>query len=210
MPIGAIITADIVNSTLLSAKQEKSLIDTLSAILKPYIYEFYRGDSFQVYVQYPEDALKVVLQLRLAAKKIPFKSHTSRCDVRASIGIANVGSSPIKHLKFTGTDAFIISGRAFDEMDMDTRLVIEAFDRKIDKKINPGLKVIAYFIDYIFKRLTIKQAMVVAELLSGKTQIDIAKKLKKTQPTINKQVQSSGWAEITKVIYEYQQLVNQL
>src|ERR1044072_1713437 len=102
--LGAIITADIVNSTSLSAKQGKKLIDNLSGILKPYIHEFYRGDSFQVYVQKPEETLKVILQIRLAAKKIPFKSHSSRCDVRASIGIANVGSSPIKNLKFTGTD----------------------------------------------------------------------------------------------------------
>lgn len=202
---GAIITADIVNSTSLSAKQGKNLIDTLSSILKPYVYEFYRGDSFQVYIKYPGDALKVVLQLRLAARKAPFKSQASRCDVRVSIGIANV-SIPIKNLKTTNGDAFIISGRAFDEMDMDTRLVVESSDNKI----NPGLKVIAYFIDYIFKRLTTKQAMVVFELLSGKTQIDIAKKLRKTQPTINKQVQSSGWNEITRVLQEYEHSIKEL
>ena len=44
----AVITADIVNSTKLTAAKEKLLLKKLLSVLNPYQFEFYRGDSFQV------------------------------------------------------------------------------------------------------------------------------------------------------------------
>src|SRR5690349_10745118 len=112
MPTSAVITADIVNSTLLPRKQEKKLFNALELILKPYKYEFYRGDSFQVYVKDPGKALKLLLQIRLAAKKIINGSSALQYDVRASIGIGAI-ASPIRSLKTAAGEAFILSGRAF-------------------------------------------------------------------------------------------------
>lgn len=206
MITSAIITADIVNSTLLPAKQEKKLRDTLRTILKSYKYEFYRGDSFQVYVKEPENALRLLLQLRLAAKKMTVsESDTLLSDIRASIGIGTV--DVVQQLRTASGEAFILSGRAFDEMaDSGARMVMQS----PDIKLNAGLKVIAGFIDYIFQRLTQKQVYVVSELLSGLTQEDIARKLKKTQPTIYKHSQASGWSQIVELMKEYQKIINLL
>lgn len=205
MSFGAIITADIVNSTSLPRRQEKKLLETLHLLLKPYKYEFYRGDSFQVHVKNPGDALKLLLQLRLAGKKITADRSGLQYDIRASIGIGDTASP--KSLRTATGEAFILSGRAFDEIGTTgVRLVIQS----PGATVNAGLKVIANFIDYIFQKLTQKQAIVVYELLLGNTQEYIAGKLKKSQPTIHKHAQSSGWPQIAELLKDYQQLINLL
>jgi hypothetical protein len=202
----AVITADIVNYTRLSRADEKKLISILSSLLSEHKFEFYRGDSFQVYVKEAEDALKLTLQIRAAAKKFMQKSAMPVTDVRASIGIGQV-NTPVRTLRTASGEAFIISGRNFDEMRRpDQRLVIQS----AVPVINPGLNVTAHFVDFIFRQLTSKQAEVVFELLKDKTQAEIAKRLKKSQATINQHAQSAGWNEIDKILEEYRQLTGQL
>ncbi|MGB8194922.1 MAG: hypothetical protein WCF67_23505 [Chitinophagaceae bacterium] len=199
MPSGAIITADIVNSTMLLPDQEKKLIRLLSLELKGYKFEFYRGDSFQVYIKDASLALKTVLKLRAIAS-----SFSPLHDVRASIGIGEV-KVPVRFLKTSTSDAFIISGRAFDELLSGARLQI----RSAKEDSNLALRVIGYFCDYIFKRFTPKQAAVVHQLLSGHTQIEAARRLKISQATLNKHAQSAGWAEIEKILEEYRKSIMQ-
>ena len=76
--------------------------------------------------------------------------------------------------------------------------------------INPALRVIAYFVDYLLKQLTSKQAAVVYELLNDHTQLEAAKKLNKSQATINQHVQSAAWTEIEKLLEEFSSLTLQL
>ena len=64
MMLSAVITADIVNSTKLLKADYKKLVKNLEATLQPYQHEFFRGDSFQVFVKSPGEALKVLLQAR--------------------------------------------------------------------------------------------------------------------------------------------------
>src|SRR5438128_10699317 len=105
MPLVAVITADIVNSTRLKKAEEKTLTDNLSLILKSYKFEFYRGDSFQAYIADPKEALKIVLQTRAAAKRLSSGFSSPFADIRASIGIGNVATPP-KDLKTVNGEAF--------------------------------------------------------------------------------------------------------
>src|SRR4051812_26599215 len=106
MPVGSVITADIVNSTLLDRQQEKKLLAQLVSVLQEHKYEFYRGDSFQVYIKNNSLALQVVLQARSIAR-----SFSLAHDVRASIGIGAV-TAPVRSLKTSTGEGFILSGRA--------------------------------------------------------------------------------------------------
>ena len=199
MAIAAVITADIVNSTSLPPQQEKKLVSIISSVLKEQKFEFYRGDSFQVYVKNSHIALEIVFQIRTAAR-----SFSLIHDVRASIGIGHV-QLPIKSLKTATSEAFVLSGRGFDELGNDSRLKIKPYK----EEASSALKIIAYFSDYIFSGLTSKQATVVFELLQKHTQVEVAKRLKKAQATINKHAQSAGWSEIEKLLNEYQQVITQ-
>ena len=204
MPIVAVITADIVNSTRLKKTEEKMLIGTLTSILKPYKFEFYRGDSFQAYIPDPRQVLKVVLRARAAAKRLSSGFSSPFADVRASIGIGDI-TTAARDLKTAKGEAFLISGRAFDEMSKSgKRLKIQSDN----DAINLGLKIIANYADSLFSQLTSKQAAVVFELLMDHNQVETARRLKKSQPTINKHAQAARWAEINNLIEDYQLYIN--
>jgi len=71
----AVITADIVNSTRLKSAEAKNLLTTITKILAPLKYEFYRGDSFQVYVRNPQEALQWILLCRAIAISVSKTAH---------------------------------------------------------------------------------------------------------------------------------------
>lgn len=203
MSFAAVITADIVNSTKIAKADYKKLMKNLAAILQEHQHEFFRGDSFQVLVKSPGDALLVLSQARTAAMKLT-ESSMPIADIRASIGIGNV-KLPVKSFQTASGDVFILSGRSFDKMAKDERMIIVCDEK--NKAVNSGLKVLSQFIDYLFQRLTFKQAAVVYELLMNRTQIDTAKRLKKSQATVHKHTQAAGWPEIEKLLTEYKNLV---
>jgi hypothetical protein len=205
--VSAVITADIVNSTLLNKKQEKQLMSSLTDVLKPYKYEFYRGDSFQVYFKSPVAALSAILKARVAAIQIEGDDAKSICDIRASIGIGEV-NVPVKSLRTATGEAFILSGRTFDLMSPMQRLSISMSDTY--EKEGKALKIVSYFLDYLFNRLTSKQAEVIFELLEGKTQKEAALKLQKAAPTISKHAHSAGWSEIETLLVEYNAIVEKM
>ena len=65
--IAAVLTGDIVNSTKLLLTQEARLIKALDEVLgrfrgKRRLLEFYRGDSFQVYLDDPAEALRMAIR----------------------------------------------------------------------------------------------------------------------------------------------------
>lgn len=202
MTTAAVITADIVNSTALPKPDLKKMMKNLEAVLQEHRFEFYRGDSFQVFVKNPSDALSVVLKVRTTAMKLS-ASSSPETDIRASIGIGLV-KPPIKVLHTATEEAFVLSGRAFDGMGGE-RLLITC--NETNKKVQLGLKVVAHFADYIFRRITTKQAAVVLELLMKRTQVETAKKLKKSQATVNKHLQAAGWPDIEELLNDYRLLI---
>jgi hypothetical protein len=202
MALSAVITADIVNSTQLSKTEYKKLLKNLEVLLQPHQHEFFRGDSFQVFLKSPNDALKVLLQARTIAMKSDTSSTLS--DIRASIGIGTV-KLPVKSFQTAVGDVFVLSGRAFDKLAKDERLTIVCDEK--NKAVNLGLSLVSQFIDYLFQRLTFKQAAVVDELLMDRTQIDTAKRLKKSQATIHKHTQAAGWPELEKLLAQYKELI---
>lgn len=207
MAFGAVITCDIVASTQLGKPALKKLVKEFELILAGRQYEFYRGDSFQVYVKKPDEALQVLLQLRTAALKIIAAATTPSSDVRAGIGIGPV-KLPVKQLRTISDEAFVLSGRAFDNLKPPQRLSIAAppsFD-----VANNGLQIVSEFVDYILLRMTVKQAAVVWELLANRTQKEAARRLKKTQATINSHAQAAGWPQLEKILLHYRQLTESL
>jgi len=98
MAIRAVITGDIVNSTQLATVKEKKLLNVLKNILVPHQFEFYRGDSFQMYQRNAGGALKTALLCRTAAISISQDNKAATADVRLSIGIGEVTTASPKNL----------------------------------------------------------------------------------------------------------------
>lgn len=206
MAIRAVSTGDIVNSTKLGTAKEKKLLKILQQVLAPHKFEFYRGDSFQVYQKNANEALKTALFCRAAAISISQDEETDLSDVRISIGIGQV-KTPVKTLRTAQGEAFLLSGRAFDEIaKIDKRLVIAT----ANALANEGLRVIADYINAIFSVMTSKQAEVIFELLKGETQQTVSGKLKKSKSAIHQRVTSGRWAEIENLLAQYENIINQI
>ncbi len=194
----AVLTGDIVNSTRLSSAKGKALVKLLEQILKPYKYEFYRGDSFQVLIKEPGSSLRIALLCRTGAIGIT----DNEADVKVSIGLGDVDER-IKTLGSAKGEAFILSGRAFDELEKSgSRLVISAENTLA----NISLQVISDYINSIYSRMTSKQAKVIFELLKGGLQQDVVKRLKKSKSTISQHANSGRWTEIEKILNQYELL----
>ncbi len=208
MAIQAVLTGDIVNSTKLTVAKEAKLSTTLTNIFVNYEskFEFYRGDSFQAYVKNPVKALRLALLCRSAAIRLFKEDKVVLSDIRISIGIGEV-ATPVRSLKTAKGDAFILSGRRFDEIiKNDQRLAICAGN----PLANEGLEVIADYLNAIFDGMTGKQAEVIFELLNGEMQKVAAKKFKKTKSTIHQRTTAGRWPEIEKLLQQYENIINQI
>ena len=206
MVIRAVLTGDIVNSTRLNKATEKKLLQFVRQLFRQHKLEFYRGDSFQAYSKQAADALRLSLLCRTAAISLSRSANTVPSDIRVSIGIGEV-IAPVRTLKTAKGQAFVLSGRAFDEIvKTDSRLAISTGN----VLANEGLQVIADYLNAIFNGMTGKQAEVIFELLRGETQQAVAYKLKKTKSTIHQRVTSGHWPEIEKLLQRYENIINQL
>jgi hypothetical protein len=210
--IAAVLTGDIVNSTKLLLTQEARLIKALGEVLgnfrgKRRLHEFYRGDSLQIYLDDPADALRMALVCRALAIAVTGNEETEVVsDIRISIGIGEV-KLPIHQLGIAKGDAFILSGRRFDELQQsEQRLAIGCGVPLADI----GFQVMADYVDSIFKGMTAKQARVIQELLQGMTQQQLAVTLNKSKSTISQLANTGRWAEIEKLLLQYEQLIKNL
>ncbi len=196
----AVLTGDIVNSTKLTPVKERALVKIIEQALSSHKYEFYRGDSFQALLKQPGDSLRIALLCRTAAISI---TDITKADVRISIGIGEI-KEKIKTLGAAKGKAFILSGRAFDELEKTSQRMIIV---TADEKANISFQVMSDYINSIFSRMTPKQAKVIFELLKGGQQQDVVKRLKKSKSTISQHVSSGRWPEIEKILNQYQLLV---
>ena len=204
--IHAVLTGDIVNSTLLEPLQEKKLLKLLQHILSDHKHEFFRGDSFQAYVKESPLALKIALQCRTAAIGLQPEQSPAISDVRISIGIGQV-ESPVRTLATAKGEAFLLSGRALDGMDKTEGRLIIITENKL---ANHALSVMSDYINSIYKQMTPKQAEVIFELLKGYSQLHVAEKLNRSKSTISQHVTAGRWDEIENILKKYQDIVQQL
>ncbi len=203
MSLKAILTCDIVNSTKLTSAKEKKLISIIQDIFSAHKIEFFRGDSFQVFVKEPETALLLSLCCRIAAIKLNKEQKIPVSDVRISIGLGDV-KQPVKSLTTAKGEAFLLSGRAFDVMSKTNQRLSITVNNPL---ANQGLQVITDYINNIFEKISGKQAEVIFELLKGETQLAIAKKIKKTKSTVHQLTTAGQWPQIEKLLVQYNNII---
>ena len=133
----AILTADLIDSSLYEEEVLNKVLDTLKEefeeIQRKYRkgavrLEIYRGDSFQGIIKSPEEALKIALQIKAAINRIHLlKTRKSRAyskiaDFKIAIGM---GSMDLERTAITESNgqAFQFSGRTLDEMKTENRKI---------------------------------------------------------------------------------------
>jgi hypothetical protein len=197
----SVITGDVVGSSKLSTAERKRLLVVLNEASRaaqrsfgkevPLPIDIFRGDSWQLVVTEPKEAIRIGLFLR-AEFRATWGRGTS--DTRLAIGIGTINFIPARRVSEGDGEAFRRSGSALEGMKNDVRMELSLPDKALEKNLNA----IVYLIDTIAGRWTDKQARAVTGALRGLTQEEIASMWKPriTQQSVNRHLGRAGWKGI--------------
>jgi len=205
---GAVLTADIVNSTRLGSKGTTEVASALDKVLRHYkatMISFYRGDSFQCLIYDPAVALRLALALRIEVRILGHRLTGTAADLRISIALGSIPESvtprTAQHLTFK------LSGIGLDRLEKSqSRLHVQS-------EQGAGaltFTAISQFADYLISRLTFKQAEILQYLLQGYNQTEIASITDKSQSTVNRHIKTLGWKQLKRLLEIFLQAVEQL
>lgn len=197
----AVITGDIIQSSLLKATQRKrfqQILEKVFAAIKEkdesFRAEQYRGDSFQaVFIQNPELALHSGLLLQAWLRKENFQ-------VRISIGTGDITFTSKNVVTSDGT-AFQHSGPYLDELKKKNGLISIVSPHSA---VNQEWAIHSQVLSFLMERWSAPQAEAILEQLNGLTQAQTAEKLKIRQPAVNQRLQAAGWQVITMIISRFE------
>lgn len=206
--IKAVITGDIVDSTLIPIECKPSVIEVLNTVIEDFStsvkvnYEMFRGDSFQVVVDNKDFALSVAIAIRTA-----LRAHTPEgqdpWDARIAIGIGEVSFQSSSIVTSDG-EAFRFSGREFDNLGKRRLAIVTPC-----KDVNEELKLSTSFADDIISKWTVKQAEVIyARIFTNATQKELAEKLNMSIQNVSKHLNLAKGNLINSYIERFKELMN--
>lgn len=217
--LAAIITGDIIDSTKLNEEEGKLLINGLTEFLHQLEQEsdirgeLFRGDSIQLLVNIPKDALKIALLLKMYVKGILVGQsekmnrqemnkavHKSPFDIRLALGIGEINHLNEK-LSISQGEAFNLSGRLLDEMKNRQTIAIRTSD-VFNNEFEASFKLL----DFILSNATQNQCEVIFYKLQGLTEVEISEKIGVNQSAINQRSNSSGWNAIFSLTQRFQEI----
>lgn len=215
----AVLTADLIDSTLYDEEVLKKVLDTLSSefdhITREYKknevrFNIYRGDSFQGIIKDPANALLISLQIKAAVNRIHLKktrksrTYSKIADFKIAIGIGSMDLER-KAIAESNGQAFQFSGRSLDEMKNENRKTrLKTPEVEVDDEFNTSF----YLMDTITDKWSTAAAEVVYYLLKGLKEREIAEELKITQSAVNQRKKASGWEAITTLLSRYQHVIS--
>ena len=175
----AVITGDIIGSTKSSPE---NWLPVLKEALKtwgkePAAWELYRGDSFQLRVSNPMQAIEAAVYIKAAIKTV------SGLDVRVGIGLGEIAYTAKKITESNGT-AFIHSGEVFEQLSkMNQEMAIKSPWHQFDMEMNLMLKLALIPMN----QWTVSAAIAVWEVLKKPdlTQKELGAKLGITQHAVS-------------------------
>lgn len=183
----AIITGDIIDSTMIPITQRQALLDIIKKValyvqkLSSLRYEIFRGDSFQFVIDKPQQALIIAILLRAFLRKATPEESCNIWDARVSIGIGEI-TYVSTDIATSDGEAFQLSGRGLDALGKRT---LGIFTRWED--INEELQISTAFADDIISNWSRYQAeIMIASIGDNLKQKEIAIKFKKTPQAVNK------------------------
>lgn len=225
----ATISADIVSSTELTPSALSQLQGEIKTFLKQVGNDYKgtwgrlsKGDSVEIYIDNPQDSLRIALLLKTLIKKFKIDTESVRCDadmkrldmfktygVRIAIAVGEMRVVN-KRTNMLDGEAIYASGRAIEHQRTSNKskivikntLFFESSDAILSQQINAYLG----FLDVLFKRATERQCEVVYYRLLGKSENEIAERLKINQSVVNQHSTTFGWNAVEQLLKYYEQI----
>jgi hypothetical protein len=213
--MNAVITADIIDYTKLSGKEEDLVIETLydtfeeaSGIRTNINSSFIitRGDSIQIEMEHPGEALRIALVLKSVINKLTLKDGNRlkpSIDIRIAIGIGQI-STKREYVNESTGDAYTYSGRTLDSMKKNKRtLAIKTHNQYINEELETEFQLL----EVIMSGWYVSSAEVIHWTLLNLNENEISKKLKVSQSAINQRKKTAGWNGIKPLLERYKVLI---
>ena len=191
----SVITGDMVGSTQLDPADRKLMVKAMNNlgdmltkagfVLKS--QEVFRGDSFQVVMNESSRILDVALLIRAHMRGIELESQ-AQLDVRLGIGVGQIEFKAKTQNESDGT-AFRLAAQALEHATKNNlaNIWILTNNAVLDEHLNT----INVAWESIISRWTVAQSKSIQWSLQGLVHQEIANKLKVTQPTITRSLQSA-------------------
>jgi hypothetical protein len=201
----SIITGDLIKSRNISSKY---WLPSLRKVLAtegstPRTWEIFRGDSFQVEIKNPSQALLKAVQIKAAIKRI------KNLDVRMALGIGSKNHAAPKITESNG-QAFVFSGELLEEITKEKRnLAIRTPWQEFDHEINLYLKLALVIMDD-WSPSSAELVQILTEHHEENRDLKqnkIAAKLRITQSSVSTRIKRAYYSEIQAVLDRYQEKI---
>jgi hypothetical protein len=217
----AAISGDIVSSTSLNVEDrlvlDRELLRLLS-LFEQYFSEdkffgrLIKGDYIECVLEEPQFALRSALLMKSFVKQISFAGNKvldknfRKYGIRIAIGIGELNVLD-KEKGIIDGEAIYLSGRAVNEMSTADRIKETLAFRSANEAWNEPLTPLFKLLDYLFAGYTRAQSEIVFYKLQGKTEMEIARLLKKGQSTVNQHVQSVDWPAVESALNYFERTI---
>ena len=223
-----VLSGDIIASTSLTDEAKIILENELKTLITMLENNFsiygriIKGDYLEMVVEYPEEALTIALIIKSYIKAIVltteidssrskyFKNH----GIRLAMGYGTLNRYD-KVSEVIDGEAIYFSGRKISEERTTynkERIVIKntLFFNSDDEKLNENINCILGLLDVLVSNATAKQCKILYLRLLKNSEKEIANQLNIKQPTVNKQLRSTGWNAIEKSVSYFNSLFKEM
>lgn len=201
----AVLTGDIVASSQRSLEGQRLLPEVVHRVSREVKEHFeeafhseidvFRGDSWQMVIIRPKDALRIGCFIRSRMRSEPSYRHL---DSRISIGIGAIDYLPENNVSTGNGQAFRLSGEGLESLPSYSRMSL-TFPNQHQAVLPQALNVIVQLMDLQMQRWTGKQAEAVSGALINLTQKEIATSWVRepvTQQAISQHLEGAGWVQM--------------
>ncbi len=206
----AVITGDVINSSLLSIEDKIWLNKTIGNALETWGNDFalkseqYRGDSFQCLVNQPVNSLRLAIIIKTFIKSLNKNNSLPLkivYDLRLAIGIGEI-EAPMKNISTSDGEAYRISGRLLDNMKKNK----QNFAIGTNDSYHNELETEIFVLDHLLLKASPLQCEVIYLKLLDYTEIEISNNLKIKQSAVNQRANNASWQIIDKIIKRFEKI----
>lgn len=219
--VRATISADIVSSTSLSVLD----LTHLQSVIRQFLDELsvksqnedwgrlFKGDSVEIFLSNPHEALRTALLLKALVKKTFVESSVEakqslfkKFGIRIAIGVGEMRVAD-KDRDVLDGEAIYYSGRALEKGTKEGLSVKRSmyFACK-DSLFSEQMDVMLGLLDMLLKEATSKQCEVLYYKLLGMNEVEIAEKLGVVQSVVNQHGNAIGWNAIESAVNYFEKL----
>jgi hypothetical protein len=212
----AVLTGDIVNSSILEPHERQNLFEAfpkISAMLRErYPDEVnttisnFRGDGWQLIVNNPSKSLEISLFIRTYLR---FAITDKKIDSRIAIGFGQVDFVPAGNVSAGYGSAYTVSGHQLEALSVNQRMAL-GFSTNEQPLINSAAIILVELMDAIITSWGPSQCQAVFWALQGFTQTQIAKRWLPTsikQPSVSNNINRSAWPTIKRGLTFYEEVI---